>query len=125
MPAGFPGSDPDALTPAETAGRALAVLDACPDWLDDSALTYELAEEILLREGDAAPDPRRDAGAYRFLFEHRLNGRLETYRRMLLWMSGFWRVGRRRRTRPLRPWNWPRSSPTPSTSSPATRSRSR
>lgn len=91
--AGFPDSNAEALTLAETAERALAVLDACPDWLDESALTYELAEEVLLRERDAAPDPKRDAGAFRFLFEHRLKGRLETYRRMLLWMSGFWQAG--------------------------------
>jgi hypothetical protein len=66
------------------------ILDACPDWVDASDLTYEIAEEITLRSGERPPDPRRDAGAYRYLFEHRLVGRLEHYRRMLLWMASFW-----------------------------------
>jgi hypothetical protein len=70
--------------------RALEVLDTCPTWLDVSPLTFELAEEISLREGKAATDPQRDAGAYRYLFEHRLIYRLELYRRMLLWMAWFW-----------------------------------
>jgi hypothetical protein len=67
-----------------------SILDACPDWVDASDLTYEIAEEIALRSGEGPPDPRRDAGAYRYLFEHRLLGRLEHYRRMLLWMASFW-----------------------------------
>ncbi len=66
------------------------ILDACPDWVDASDLTYDIAEEIALRSGERPPDPRRDAGAYRYLFEHRLLGRLEHYRRMLLWMASFW-----------------------------------
>lgn len=66
-----------------------AVLDAA-GWVDGSALTVELAEEIKLREGDVPPDPARDAGAFRFLFEHRLLGRVELYRRSLLWMAAFW-----------------------------------
>jgi HEAT repeats len=66
------------------------ILGACPDWIDASDLTYEIAEEIALRSGDRPPDPRLDAGAYRYLFEHRLLGRLEHYRRMLLWMASFW-----------------------------------
>ncbi len=69
----------------------MAVLDACPSWLDPSPLTFELAEEIWLREGRTAADPDRDAGAYRFLFEHRLIHRLELYRRMLLWMAWLWK----------------------------------
>ena len=69
----------------------MAVLDACPSWLDSSPLTFELAEEIWLREGRAAADPDRDAGAYRFLFEHRLIHCLELYRRMLLWMAWLWK----------------------------------
>jgi len=89
----FGDGDPAAVPPAEWPARAGAVLDACPSWLDDSDLTYELAEEIELREGTAPADPRRDAGAYRFLFEHRLEGRLEPYRRMLLWMAAFWHAG--------------------------------
>ena len=71
--------------------RVRDVFDACPSWLDDSALAQELAEEIWLREGRVAADPDRDAGAYRFLFEHRLIHRLELYRRMLLWMGWLWR----------------------------------
>ncbi|MCA1685607.1 MAG: hypothetical protein LC745_06395, partial [Planctomycetia bacterium] len=85
----FPGLAPEPRTPAETAERSMALLAACPDWLDASPLTYEMAEEILLREGDSPPDPKRDSGAYRFLFEHRVQGQLETYRRMLLWTAWF------------------------------------
>jgi hypothetical protein len=55
-------------------------------------LTYELAEEILLREGTTPPNPSRDAGAYRYLFEHHLRGQLEHYRRMLFWMASFWQA---------------------------------
>lgn len=89
--AGLSGGDDlasDVLDPM--AGPARAILDACPDWVDVSDLTVELAGEIALRSDDAPPDPRRDAGAYRYLFEHRLAGRLEHYRRMLLWMASFW-----------------------------------
>jgi hypothetical protein len=66
------------------------IFDACPDWVDASDLTYDLAEEIALRSSEKPPDPKRDAGAYRYLFEHRLHARLEHYRRMLLWMASFW-----------------------------------
>ncbi len=66
------------------------MLEACPGWLDDSALTYQIAEEIALREVDPTPDSKRDAGAYRYLFEHRLQGQLELFRRMQLWMASFW-----------------------------------
>lgn len=88
--AGLGGEDPAAVPLDELPGRARAVLDSCPSWVDDCDLTYDLAEELLLREGGGAPEPRRDAGAYRFLFEHRLAGRLELYRRMLTWMAWFW-----------------------------------
>ena len=75
------------------AGPARAILDACPDWVDTSALTFDLAEEIALRSGGKLPpDPIRDAGAYRYLFEHHLAARLEHYRRMLLWMASFWQA---------------------------------
>jgi len=90
FPAMIPGLDPSSIPGEEIPGRAHAVLDACPSWLDASPLTFELAEEIRLREGRAA-DPDRDAGAYRFLFEHRLIHRLELYRRMLLWMAWLWK----------------------------------
>lgn len=74
----------------ETAQRALEVLDACPSWFDDSPLTRELAGELLFRHGARPPDPDRDAGAYRFLFERRLIDRLDLYRSMLLWMALLW-----------------------------------
>ncbi|HMB06503.1 MAG TPA: hypothetical protein VKP69_22555 [Isosphaeraceae bacterium] len=92
VPAPFPGWDPASLPFDEMPGRVRAVLDSCPDWLDHSPLTYELAEEILLREGDIPPDPARDSGAYRYLFEHHLRGQLEHYRRMLFWMASFWQA---------------------------------
>jgi hypothetical protein len=94
QPSGFPGFVPGleevAIPAQELAARAHDVLNACPSWLDRSALTFELAEEITLREGLAAPDPDRDSGAYRFLFEHLLIHRLELYRRMLFWMAWVW-----------------------------------
>jgi hypothetical protein len=89
----FPGWDPASVAFDETAARTSAVLDGCPDWIDASPLTYEMAVEIHLREGRTPPDPRRDAGAYRVLFERRLRDQLERYRRMLLWMAWFWRAG--------------------------------
>jgi hypothetical protein len=81
------------LTPEELQALAGEMLDLCPDWLDRSPLTFELAEEIWLREGRTATDPIRDAGAFRYLFQHRLIDRLELYRRMLLWMGWFWSYG--------------------------------
>lgn len=96
FPAPFPGWDPSDLPFEEMPARARAVLDACPSWLDGSPLTYDMAEEIALREGgDALPDPKRDAGAFRFFFEHRLLGQLELYRRMLYWMASFWQAADR------------------------------
>ncbi len=95
QPAGLPatihGLDPSSLSQAEMPARAAAVLDACPSWLDSSPLTFELAEEIWLRERRTTADPDRDAGAYRFLFEHRLIHCLELYQRMLLWMAWLWK----------------------------------
>ncbi len=90
VPVPFPGWDPSSVPFDETPECARMVLAALPTWLDTSRLTYDLAEEIVLREGDSAPDPRRDAGAYRYAFEHRLAGQLELYRRMLSWMASFW-----------------------------------
>jgi hypothetical protein len=92
FPATIPGIDVASIDQTEMQERAASVLDACPSWLDLSALTFEMAEEIWLREGRCASDPGRDAGAYRFLFEHRLIHRLELYRRMLLWMAWLWKV---------------------------------
>ena len=90
MSANAYGFDAALIADAEMSAQARLVLDACPAWLDLSPLTFELAKEILLREGRLTVDPDRDAGAYRFLFEHRLIHRLELYRRMLLWMARFW-----------------------------------
>jgi hypothetical protein len=90
FPGKIPGVDPGSVQRQEIPERSRTVLDACPSWLDDSPLTFELAEEIRLREGHPTADPDRDAGAYRFLFEHRLIHRLELYRRMLLWMAWLW-----------------------------------
>ena len=75
---------------ATLADRSWRVLNACSTWVDRSPLTYDLAEEINVRERRAAADPLRDAGAYRYLFERRILHRLELYRRMLLWMAFFW-----------------------------------
>jgi len=91
LPATIPGFDPSSIPHQEMPRRARLVLDACPSWLDASPLTFELAEEIWLRDGKRTVDPDRNAGAYRFLFEHRLIHRLELYRRMLLWMAWLWR----------------------------------
>jgi hypothetical protein len=95
FPARFPGWDPSEIPFAEMSDRASDVLAACPDWIDASPLTVEMAREIGLREGLSPPDPKRDAGAYRFLFEHGLRDQLERYRRMLLWMAWFWRASGR------------------------------
>lgn len=72
------------------ASAAAAVLEACADWVEDDDLVYDLAEELLLRPGGAAPDPERDAGLLRLLADQALRGRLERDRRMLLWMVSFW-----------------------------------
>jgi hypothetical protein len=86
------GDDLEPVLPApEALGRAAMLLEECPSWLDRSELTYELAEEIVLREGRLVADPLRDEGAFRYLFEHRILQRLELYRRMLSWMARFWR----------------------------------
>jgi hypothetical protein len=94
-PAELPTVIPDlhalAIDHEELPERALTILEACPSWLDVSSLTFELAEEIWLREGRVAADPARDAGAYRYLFEHRLIRRLELYGRMLMWMVWLWK----------------------------------
>ena len=94
VPATIAGIDPASISAAEMAARVGALLESCPSWLDLSPLTFQLAEEIRLREGSPSPDPARDSGIYRFLFERRLIGRLELYRRMLVWMAWFWRSRR-------------------------------
>jgi hypothetical protein len=82
--------EPELRSATEDVARAAAILDACPGWVDDSDLTYELAEERLLRAPDSPADPVGDMGAIRFLFENRLRDRLELDRRMLCWMAAFW-----------------------------------
>ena len=73
FPATIAGIDPSSISAAEMATRVRTLLERCPSWLDLSPLTFELAEEIRLREGSPSPDPARDAGVYRFLFERRLD----------------------------------------------------
>jgi hypothetical protein len=92
LPIPFPEWDPKTMVAEAMAAGAALVLETCPTWSDGSDLTYDIAEELLLREGGAPPDAHRDAGAYRYLFEHRLRGELELYRRMLLWMASFWQA---------------------------------
>jgi hypothetical protein len=89
---GLLGPDPAGLDAAESRRAAARVLDACPSWADDSDTVYDLAEELLLRHGSGRPDPQRDAGAIRILFEHELCNLIERHRRMLLWMSVFWQT---------------------------------
>jgi hypothetical protein len=90
LPARISSGDKESIGNGELLLRAEEILEACPSWLDSSALTFELAEEIVLREGKTSADPQRDSGAFRFLFEHRIIHRLEHYGRTLLWMSRFW-----------------------------------
>ena len=76
---------------ADAVDASRAVLSAVLEWIDESEIMDEFAEELLLR-GEPTPDPERNSGAYRFLFENRLLDRLELDRRMLIWMSIFWRA---------------------------------
>jgi hypothetical protein len=87
------------VVPDLTLAGAHTLLDAGPGWLDESDLTREesdltreLAREWSLREPGAAPDPARDSGLIRFLFERRLLARVELDRRRLTWMAAFWQA---------------------------------
>jgi hypothetical protein len=80
------------VDPDLTLAGAHALLDAGPGWLDESELTRELAQEWSLREPGAPPNPARDSGLIRFLFERRLLGRVELDRRRLTWMAAFWQA---------------------------------
>lgn len=62
---------------------ARSVLDQFPEWLDDSSLVRELAVEMAYLDPSEPPDP----GPYRVLFEGRILGRIDLYRRMLLWSA--------------------------------------
>ncbi len=88
----LPDFDPSTVELADPMAQSLAVIDSCQGWIDNSDLTYDLAEELLLRDDRLPPDPRRDSGAYRFLFENRLQDRLELDRRILFWMASFWQA---------------------------------
>src|SRR5262249_12372456 len=68
LPATIAGIDPSSIPADELPDRIRAVFEENPSWLDLSPLTFQLAEEIRLREGSPGPDPARDAGIYRFLF---------------------------------------------------------
>ncbi len=121
QPRPFAERNPDRHPSGLTHAAAEALLDTCPSWLDRSTLTFELAEEIQLREPGSPPDPARDAGLARFLFERRFLDRVELDRRRLTWMAAFWHASA--------PADWrtrhgrrPRSSGRLRTSSPATRS---
>ena len=73
-------------TPPPGGDAARIVLEACPTWFDDSALSRDLAREAILR-GESPDDWQ---GAIRVLFERRLRDRVELYRRMVLWMAVVW-----------------------------------
>lgn len=76
--------------PADIRSDVLAVLAKRPDWRDESDLTRRLADEMRMHDGDLSPDPVRDPGPFRVLFEGRILGRIELYRRMLLWSATVW-----------------------------------
>lgn len=82
------------VTHEELVVGSARVLEQLPGWLDRSELTFEIAREIALRSqgSEKAPDPTRDSGAYRYLFEHLLIHRVEIEVRKLLWMSLFWKA---------------------------------
>ena len=86
----FDPEDVASLSLAMLAEPSWMILDACPSWVDQSPMTFDLAEAVTLRGGDTPPDPRRDAGAFRYLFEHHLIERMDHYHRLLLWMASFW-----------------------------------
>ena len=88
----FDSEDVASESLALLAGPSWMILEACPTWVDRSTHTFDLAEAIILRSGYATPDPRRDSGAFRYLFEHHLQGRLAHYHRLLLWMGSFWKA---------------------------------
>ena len=85
--------EPDAVNPRTLSRWAERIWRACPHWCDQSEITFELAEELILRERDPRPQPRRDAALFRYLFKKRLADQLERHRAMLGWMASFWNAG--------------------------------
>jgi hypothetical protein len=75
------------------------VLDQHPGWLDRSELTRRLALEMEIREGGFPSYPEQDPGPFRVLFEGRILGRIELYRRMLLWTALSWSLSRQSEAR--------------------------
>jgi hypothetical protein len=65
---------------------ARMILDACPDWVDDSTLCRELAREAVER----GRDPASDEAVLRLLLERGLIVELERLRGMLWWMASWW-----------------------------------
>ena len=57
LPATIAGIDPSSIPAAEMAARVRDLLEECPSWLDLSPLTFQLAEEIRLREGSPTLTP--------------------------------------------------------------------
>ncbi|MBV8487709.1 MAG: hypothetical protein JO161_05475 [Planctomycetaceae bacterium] len=94
LPAAPAEPELESVPSSDLTHHAVKILNSCPSWLDSSRLTFEMGEEVFLREGSVVADPRRDAGVFRFLFEHRIIDRLELYRRILLWMAWFWQCAR-------------------------------
>ncbi len=82
-------SDEPGLDHDEAAQASARLLEALPEWRDGSELTQSLAAQVSLKP-DGLLDRVRDAGAVRYLAEHRLLGRLDRYRDMLRWMAAFW-----------------------------------
>ena len=80
----------DAEVGRDTRTEVRAVLARRPLWRDESDLARRLAVEMRMRDGDLSADPVRDPGPFRVLFEGRILGRIELYRRMLLWSAMVW-----------------------------------
>jgi hypothetical protein len=88
VPLNHPTWNPD-NAPFEDAGQqSQTLLNACPQWADRSEPVQRVAQELLLRHA-GPPNPTRDQGAYRWLFDHRFRNRLELYHRMLAWAARF------------------------------------
>ena len=80
-------SDPSAVAPEMIREAGETILSACPGWVDRSALAEDLGRNVAERAGAIG---EIDPGAVRFLVERELMRRIETIRRMLLWMAAYW-----------------------------------